>query len=166
MSDGEFPISGDPLRRWLRTDFAATLSSGKSGKAILEELRGQGVRIRTSEFYAIRRQVLAERNLEQIFREHIREYDPNGLIPAAWHSTEHGLNLRSQYLYRVRVTGYDNVTNEWVERISSISSNEQMSVSQIKDEMTSHLTLGIDSDPISIESMDMHSALARPGTWG
>jgi len=166
MPDGEFPISGEPLRRWLRTDFAATLSSGISGKKILEELRGQGVRIRTSDLYAIRRQVLEERNLEQIFREHIEEYDPNGLIPAKWHSTEHGLNLRTQYLYRVRVTGHYMTTGAWGERISSISSNEQLSVSQIKDEVTSNLTLGIDTDPMYIENMDMQSALARPGTWG
>jgi len=164
MPDGEFPISGEPLRRWLRTDFAATLSSGISGKKILEELRGQGVRIRTSDLYAIRRQVLEERNLEQIFREHIEEYDPNGLIPAAWHSTEHGLNLRTEYLYRVRVTGYDMKTGAWVERISSLSSNEQLSVSQIKDEVTSNLTLGIDTDPMYIDNMEMQSALARPGT--
>ena len=164
MPDGEFPISGEPLRRWLRTDFAATLSSGISGKKILEELRGQGVRIRTSDLYAIRRQVLEERNLEQIFREHIEEYDPNGLIPAAWHSTEHGLNLRTQYLYRVRVTGHRMTTGEWVERISSLSSNEQLSVSQIEDEMTAQLTLGIDTEPMYIDNMYMQSALARPGT--
>ena len=165
MPGGIFPIRGEELRNWLRTDFRGIFTSGLSGAESLRALRDFGVEIRTQDFYAIRREVIAQYEREQAFQEQIEDYESNALIPAAWHSTTHGLNLRTQFLYRVRVTGFDMLTGEPVERIFSVGSDDQLTVGQVKSTITSELVTDPQHYQTEIEDIDLISCMARPDSW-
>jgi hypothetical protein len=160
-----FPLFGEELRNWLRTAGQKLFTGDLSGAEALDLLREAGGQIRTADFYAIRREVLYEYNLEQYYKQQLAEYDENSLIPAAWHSTTHGLELSTNFLYRVKVTGYDPITGEPVERWLSVGSDDQLTKSQVIDWLGSMLEENKDSCPIDIEDMEIESALARADYW-
>jgi hypothetical protein len=160
-----FPLFGEELRNWLMTAGQKLFTGDLSGAEALELLREAGGQIRTADFYAIRREVLYEYNLEQYNKQKLAEYDENGLIPAAWHSTTHGLELSTNFLYRVKVTGYDSITGEPVERWFSVGSDDQLTKAQVSGSLSSMLEADKDYYHTDIEDMEIESALARADYW-
>jgi len=156
---------GAELRNWLRTSFQGIFTSGLSGRDALAMFRDFGGQIRTSDFYSIRREVLEEYNRQQEYTRQLAAYDPYALIPAGWHSTDHGLNLSTQFLYRVEVTGFDRETFEPVTRYLSVASDRQMTPSEVLAGANWILIETPESLSLEMGEAEIVGSMARPDTW-
>lgn len=155
---GLFPLFGDELRNWLRTSGEQffTQHTGAEGLALAREF---GMQIRTSDFYDIRREVLDL----QLHQEQLSGLSENTLIPIAWTSFDHGLNLSENFQYRFDVTGTTISTGESFERRYAVSSMYQLSPQDAANQLTSMLMNAEDESAMTINSMDLSSSLGNPG---
>jgi len=156
-----FPLGGDELRNWLRTSGSGLFESFTSGADILEILRSEGAAIRTSDFYAIRRQVLERVQTDQ----RMLDYGGDQLIPAAWHMDDHGWNLSQDYLYIVKVRGEDPLTYDPVEKFMSVSSSRQMTTEEVFDELNAMIIGEEEFYEIIPTDFELDRALVRPGVY-
>lgn len=156
-----FPISGEQLRSWLRSQAQGLFTTFTTGAEALEWLRSEGASIRTQDFYEIRRSVLTE-------MEHAREiqsFDYNQLIPAAWHTDDHGWELSRNYLYVVRVDGVDPDTYDIVTKYLSVASDRQLTQADVFDQLGGMVEGQEDFYGIMIESYSLEKALVLPGVF-
>lgn len=137
-------LRGEALRNWLRTDGAGIFSAFNTGAGALDFARELGVAIRTQDFYTIRNEVLSVIESSQS----LSDYPTNQLVPLAWHVQDHGLELSSNFQYRVHMFGADReegvLSSQWV----TVASDRQLTIDQIKDVARSFLGEGGDSDRI------------------
>ena len=157
-----FPLQGDSLRNWLRTAGQMIFTEFDTGIEALDFLRLNGAAIRTSDFYDIRREVLATHT----YTDMLLTYPDNQLIPAAWHVADHGLDLSTDYLYRFKVFGEDPGTGDEITSYFAISSDRQLSPGQAKDLLGSMIVGEADFYEIVVSGIEMDSALVRPGVFG
>ncbi len=161
LPESEFPIKGDALRDWLRTAGQSVFTAFESGTDALTWLRDQGASIRTADFYDIRRQVLEIGK----YQEQVSRVLESNLIPAAWHITDHGLELSEQFLYRLKVNGTDPATGEEISKFFAIKSGRQLTPGEAMDQLGDMLAGEEETYEIEVESMQVTAALARPDTF-
>lgn len=159
MLPGSFPFSGQALQNWLRTSGQQIFTSFETGAEGLEFLRSQGASIRDSSFYEIRREVLGL----QKYQEQLSHIGENNLLPAAYHVSDHGLELSNNFLYRVQVGGFDPVTGEQVDKFFAISSNRQLTPGEVIDNLGAMIEGESVFYEIEAEDYTVISALAKPG---
>lgn len=162
MLPDEFPFSGQALQNWLRTSGQQIFTQFETGAEALEYLRSQGAAIRDSTFYDIRREVLGL----QLYQEQLGRISEDNLLPAAYHVENHGLNLSEDFLYRVKVDGFDPMTNEPVTKYFAISSDHQMTPGEVVDNLSTMIEGESVFYEVQPEEYTVTSALARPGVFG
>jgi len=120
---------GDALRNWLRTDGAGIFSAFKTGEAALDFARDAGLQIRTQDFYAIRRQVLAVIDSAQP----LLNYPTNQLIPLNWHVSDHGLELTTDFQYRIHLFGVDPESGYLQDKWMTVASDRQLTQNEVQE---------------------------------
>jgi len=153
------PKVGEGLFNSLRTAGSRLFKEYPSGAQLLSDLREGGVRIATSMFYDIRRQVLGLSRYE----EQISNLLPGTLIPKAWTDIKHGLSLSGEYLYRLRYDIIDPDTGKAEETFTSLLSNEQLTVLEVKEQVLRVIDETPTSQATSIENLELFQAMQRPG---
>ena len=147
-------LQGESLRNWLRTDGAGIFSAFSTGIDALEFARELGVSIRTSDFYQIRREVLAQiESAQPLFG-----YPDNQLIPYAWHETNHGMDFSTEFTYRVHEFGRDRNTGVLRDQWVSVASDRIMTRNEIIETARQYVGERGDSDRIT----DVHYAEIEP----
>jgi hypothetical protein len=161
MLPDNFPVTGQPLRNWLNTAGQGLILSFDKASHALDFIRGAGIAIRTSDFYAIYNSV------HQRFNQSATLYDlpGNTLIPIALTDTTHNYNLSTNFLYRFNVIGTDPHTGDPVNRFMAVGSNRQLTSNEAAEALD-NLISGEEAH-YNIESMSyvLDGALARPGLW-
>lgn len=158
MFPDEFPLSGQALQNWLRTDGQRIFTDSESGAQGLELLRSLGASIRDSVFYQIRREVLSL----GLYTEALQNRPDEQLIPLAWTTDKHGLDISSDFLYRVKASGIDPNTGETIERFFSVASGNQLTPGQVKDIIGSMVIGEEGFYGILVDSFELFEALRRP----
>ena len=149
------------MRDWLRTAGQQIFTGFDTGAESLEYLRSIGGGIRTEDFYGIRREVLSLGK----YTESLVSYTDNQLVPMAWHNSTHGLQLSSNFLYRMKVTGTDPNTGDAVEKFFAISSDSQLTPGEAKD-ILGGMIVGEESFyEVSVDTIDLHEALVAGGYY-
>lgn len=147
-------MRGEALRNWLRTDGAAIFRSFSTGVEALDYVRELGLAIRSQDFYAIRREVL------EVTSSSIKlmNYPDNQLIPLNWHVKNHGLELSSDFQYRINMIGADQNTgilkNQWM----TIASDRQLTPNEVREAARSYVGEG----GASGEIQDVHFGEIEP----
>lgn len=154
-----FPQSGEGLFNSLRTSGSRLFKEYSSGASLLSDLREGGVRIATSMFYDIRRQVLGLVRYE----EQISKLLPGSLIPKSWTDKLHGLSISGKYLYRLRYDIIDPDTGEAETSFSSLLSNEQLTVLEVKQQALRVIDETPDSERTTMENLELFQAMERSG---
>lgn len=126
---------------------------------MLGELRGLGLKIRTQDFFDIRRDVLGLRKYE----EQIKGLNPATRVPRAWINDSHGWDLKSDFLYRVEVTGLDPNTGEQVQGFYSLRSDKEFPVGDIEAGLISKLVGEEDFYDIIVQDARVYQAMSRAG---
>ena len=160
-----FPLIGDELRNWLRTAGQGLFTTGLTGQDALNMLRYFGGQIRTSDFYAIRRDVLRDQSSQQTLVGDMQGYDVNALIPAAWHSDLVQPGQRRDFLYYVKVTGTDIDTGLPREQYYGYSSDRQLSFGQLEEHASEDAVRSEDTYRMTDVTVEIVSAYAKPGRW-
>jgi len=150
-------LSGQAIRNWLRTDGAGIFRAFESGNQALQYIRSHLGAIRTQDFYDIRRQVLSL----QTAGDALRGYNTSQLIPRAWHSTDHGLNLSSQFLYRIELFGFDSNTGQIKNQTMSVATDRQLTIDQVQDVARSYIGEGGESGDIVLQNFGDVVAMER-----
>lgn len=142
-------LKGDALRNWLRTDGAGVFRAFESGVQAVDYLRGLGIGIRTQDFYAIRREVLSVQ--DSAIR--VQDYPGDQLIPRAWHASDHGLNLTTDFQYRIELFGHDPNTGEIRHNYMTIASDRQLTQHQIQDAARNYIGQGGASGDLMLDAI-------------
>lgn len=154
-----FPASrGEALRNWLRADGASIFSQFDNVAETLAWARGEGLAIRTSDFYDIAREI-KDRTAN---RDTLLAWAEEQLIPLADHSSEHGLSLSRNFLYTVNINGINNETGELQVFYQSFSSDRQMTPQQLFTLTESYVAGAPDVYGYTVENMSMEQALVSP----
>jgi len=161
MSPIDFPLEGDKLRSFLLHDGWKLLTAFDSGAATLDFLRDNGMKIRTQDFYEIRRAVLNMQSQSDV----LPSVPGNELVPLAEHVTIHGWDLSQNFLYRFRVDGVDPKTELAVTKYFAISSNKQLSPNEAADILGGMIVGEEEFYEVRAEHIELVGALARPGLW-
>lgn len=122
-------LTGRALNNWLRTDGAGIFSAFENGAEALEFMRDLGANVATSTFYRIRSEVLNVVASSQP----LLDYPSDQLIPLAWHVSDHGLDLSSDYQYRIHLYGSDSTTGLLKDQWMTVASDRQLTIDQVKD---------------------------------
>lgn len=165
MSPGLFTelvglLRGEKLRNWLLTDGAAIFAAFETGKEALDFFREGGGAIRTADFYAIRKQVLNRTESGNP----LTDYPSNQLIPINWHVIDHGLELSSDFLYNIKLIGYDQKSGILKEQWMGVASDRQLTQDQIKEVARSYVGEGGESGEIKDYIFGEIEPLARNWT--
>lgn len=113
-----------------------------SGSELLGWLRGVGLGIRTSDFYAIRDQRLSG----PPFQDDFLIAEDNEVLPLGWMENQDQWNMRTRYMYLVNVVAKNTITGE-VEQIHKlVGSDELLTKDEIYDRLDELMT-GLGSDP-------------------
>lgn len=147
-------LRGDALRNWLRTDGAGIFQAFETGADALDFARNLGLQIRTQDFYSIRREVL---NVVESSQP-LLTYPENELIPLNWHVSDHGLELSSDFQYRVHMFGADSATGILKSQWMTIASDRQLTMNEVKEVARSYVGEG----GVSGEIEDFHFAEIEP----
>lgn len=131
-------LRGDALRNWLRTDGAGIFTAFNTGSSALEFARSAGLQVRTQDFYAIRREVLAVVDSSQP----LLNYPGNQLIPLNWHVSDHGLDLSSEFQYRIHMFGADQNTGILKDQWMTVASDRQLTSDQVREVARSYVGEG------------------------
>ena len=150
-------LKGDAIRNWLRTDGAGIFSAFESGVEALSFIREHLGAIRTQDFYDIRRQVLDVATSGQ----RLQDYDTSQLIPQAWHATDHGLNLSTEYQYRIELFGYDPNTGQIKSQHMTVAADRQLTSDQVQDVARSYLGEGGESGDIVLSRFGQIEPMKR-----
>jgi hypothetical protein len=121
-------LSGRALNNWLRTSGAALIRSFETGADALRYLTENGVDIARSTFYDIRKQVLdlSSSSLR------LANYETERLVPLNWHVKNHGLNLTTDFQYRLHMFGTDPETGLVKDQWVTIVSDRQLTVGEVQ----------------------------------
>lgn len=138
-------LRGDALVNWLRTDGAALFELFPTRDEVGGYLRELGVQISNETLGTVRREVLNV--LES--SNNLIGYPDNQLVPLNWHVTDHGLNLTTDFQYRIHLFGADPDTGLLRDRWMTIASNIQLTTNEIKDVARSYIGEGAASGEIS-----------------
>jgi len=147
-------LQGDSLRNWLRTDGAGLFTAFDTGSEALGFARELGLQIRTQDFYAIRREVL---NVA-VSSQPLLEYPDNQLIPLNWHVSDHGLELSSEFQYRIHMYGADSGTGILKSQWMTVASDRILTMDEVKEVARSYVGEG----GVSGEIEDFHFAEIEP----
>jgi len=147
-------LRGDSLRNWLRTDGAGLFTAFESGRAAYDFAESLGMQIRLQDFYAIRREVL---NVVQSSQP-LLDYPDNQLIPLNWHVSDHGLELSSEFQYRVHMYGADSGTGILKSQWMTVASDRILTMDEVKEVARSYVGEG----GVSGEIEDFHFAEIEP----
>ena len=147
-------LSGQSFYNWLRTDGQGIFTAFETGIKALNFLRELGSGIRTQVFYEIRREVLAVAASSQP----LLDYPDNQLVPLNWHVQDHGLELSSEFQYRIHMYGSDQETGVLKDQWMTIASDRQLTPDQIKEVARSYVGEGGTSGQIE----DYHFAEIEP----
>lgn len=140
-NDFEVPagtLQGDALRNWLRTDGAGIFTAFETGIEALDFAREAGLKIRTQDFYSIRREVL---NVVESSQPLIN-YPENELIPWNWHVTDHGLDLSTDFQYRIHLFGSDPDSGFLKDQWMTVASDRQLTIDEVREVARSYVGEG------------------------
>jgi len=150
-------LSGQALRNWLRTDGQGIFTAFKTGAQALDFMREHFGAIRTQDFYNIRREVLSVvESSKPIFG-----YPTDQLIPRAWHITDHGLQLSSEFQYRIDIIGHDPLTGELKEQWMTVAADRQLTQNEVQEVARSYIGEGGESGEIVLASFGEIQPLMR-----
>jgi hypothetical protein len=147
-------LRGDELRNWLRTDGAGLFTAFDTGVEALSFARDLGLAIRTQDFYEIRRQVLNVAESSQP----LLNYPDNQLIPLNFHVQDHGLDLTTEFQYRIHMYGADENTGLLKGQWMTVASDRQLTIDEVKEVARSYVGEG----GVSGEIMDFQFAEVEP----
>ena len=147
-------LRGEQLRNWLRTDGAGIFSAFESGAQALEFARELGLQIRTQDFYSIRNEVLSVIEISQP----LFNYPDNQLIPLNWHVQSHGMELSTEFQYRIHLYGSDQNTGVLKSQWMTVASDRQLTMDEVKETARSYVGEG----GVSGEIQDFHFAEIQP----
>lgn len=119
-----YPTGPGDVRKWLFNNVSPNLFRSLSGNAFLDLLKGQGLGIRRTDFFEIRREILGYER----FEEQIKALKPETRVPRAWFNTANEFELNKDFQYRFTVTGTDPITGESKEQIFSWLSDVEVNV--------------------------------------
>jgi hypothetical protein len=137
-------LSGQSFYNWLRTDGSGLFTAFETGQAALDFLRELGSGIRTQEFYKIRREVLSLAEA----RDKLLGYVTNQLIPLNWHDQNHGLQLTTEFQYRIELFGADPETGTLSLKYMTIASNRQLTIDEVHEAARNYVGEGQPSGQI------------------
>lgn len=137
-------LRGDALVNWLRTDGAAIFELFPTRDEAAGFLRDLGVKISNATLGQVRNEVL---NVLQSANNLIG-YPDNQLIPLNWHVSDHGLDLTSDFQYRIHVFGADRETGLLNDQWFTIASDRQLTRNEVVDAAGSYVGEGGDSDRV------------------
>jgi len=130
-----------------------------SGASILQSMREAGRGIRTSDFYEIQRQRLAQPIGEQDFQE----LPVGALIPRAWFREDHGLELSRKAHYRFKVYYRDLETGDTGFLVRHVSSDWQLDPDEATALISQYYPLGLEYQGFVIEDIAIFDVWAKPG---
>lgn len=131
-------LEGQALKNWLRTDGAGIFTAFETGAEALDFIRNYNVAIRTADFYAIRREVL---NVVESSQP-LLDYPTNQLIPYNWHVSDTGLDLSTDFQYRIHLFGADPDEGVLKDRWMTVASNRQLTIDEIQEVARSYVGEG------------------------
>lgn len=122
-------LRGQELRNWLRTDGIGLFRTFGTTSEALSFARDLGLQIRTQDFYSIARQV------QNVITsgDKLMGYSTDQLIPLAWHVQDHGMELSSEFQYRIQMFGADSATGFLKSQWMTIASDRQLTIDEVKD---------------------------------
>lgn len=139
MTDEEQPrLTAAQRRAYIRTQIPFVTWLNKSGKDLLQELQDRGYGIRSSDFYAIRREKIAPSDLEQA----VKHLHPNETVPVSYAQAKPDWKLSKQYLMQYKVVGIDPKTKEQKTSIFAAAFDEPPSLGQAQEAILSMLEGG------------------------
>jgi hypothetical protein len=150
-------LSGNAIRNWLRTDGAGIFRAYETGVEALDFIRSHLGAIRTQDFYEIRRQVLSVQTASDV----LSGYPTSQLIPLAWHNTDHGLNLSSEFQYRIELFGFDPNTGQIKNQFMTVAADRQLTSDQVQDVARSYVGEGGESGEIVLSSFGEITPMKR-----
>ena len=152
------PLSGEGLRGWLRGTFFPKLGEDNSGASLLSALREQGAKIKTADFYSIRRQTLGLK----VHEESIRKAATEQLVPHAYINQKHGLDLNADFHYRMVGTGINPQTGEETKVYYSWGSNTELTPTQAKSVILDAISADPNDYKVIVSKLDLFQVLAKP----
>ena len=155
----EAPVSGKALRGWLRTNFPRWMWETYSGAEILRALRAAGKGIRTQDFYAIRRQVLAT----PVHEEDLQSLPDDVLIPRRWFREDHGLSLSTAAHYRFRVWVEDTETGERFAVVRHLATDLHLTPGEAREMMSQYYPRGLPYEGFRVVDVELFDVWAQPG---
>lgn len=121
-------LEGRALNNWLRTGGSSLFRIFETGADALRYLQSQGLEVPSSTFYRIRQEVLDVSNSST----RLVNYDGDSLIPLNWHVKSHGLDLSTDYQYRIQLIGNDADTGLLKEEWMTVVSDRQLTKNEVQ----------------------------------
>ena len=128
-----YPTGPGDVRKWLYNNVGPGVFRSLTGNAFLDLLKGAGLGIRRTDFFAIRRDVLGYER----FEEQIKALKPETRVPRAWFNSPTEFEMSKDFQYRFKVTGTDPITGESIEQVFSWGSDIEVSVDVAEASITS-----------------------------
>lgn len=160
-SPGDFPLTGEGLRGFLEHSYLPAVVHDNSGASILKAIRAVGGKIRTDDFYVIRRRVLGI----TVHQEALTANPDDISIPVSYYNDTHEWQLNTKFLYKFDVRGIDPVTGEPVETGFHLGSDRELTKEEAYNQLSSKLMGLSEYYGVSDYEMEMVAALATPGAF-
>lgn len=160
-----FPGPAEPLftadarRSWITHNIPQSVWQTQSGAAILRELSEQGLGIRRTDFFAVRREVLDLGRYE----DQILDLQPDSLVPRSWmHERPYTeLTSKAQYRYKMTVTDLDTGESKVITR--ALSSNRHLTPQEATDMVRGLFTIPSATSNYQVDEVDLFEVWVRPG---
>ncbi|KKN10529.1 hypothetical protein LCGC14_1035740 [marine sediment metagenome] len=160
--DSSKPLAGVEPLGYLYGNFPQQQFQERSGNAILDDLRGMGLKVRDQDFFDARRNMMGLALHEQ----QIRGLRPETRVPLSWINEDHGWDIKTDFLYRIEVTGLDPNTGEEITQLRSRGMMKEHPVGDVEADLISLMVDEIDPYDIIITGALVYQVLARPGVLG
>lgn len=128
------------------------------GIRILEGLREVGLGISPSDFYSIRRDVLAGFEREEVFTDISSE----GLLPISRFREDHGASLSMALQYRYTITATDMETGEQIELNRSLSGDVHYTHGEAIENCAGYFTTLLEKYKLRIDEITLDDIWKNP----
>lgn len=129
----------------------------QSGNAMLQQLRGLGMKIRRQDFQGIRREVLGFER----FEERVRATPRTRRVAKAFINKEPPWKMKQKYLYRFEVLGAHPDTGDGLTMFFSIYSDSELTVEAAEGKMFASLIAAPEFYRIVIEQANLRQVIRR-----
>ncbi len=152
------PESSKGIRAFLRFNLRHEVFQNNTGSAILSELKGRGLGIRSQDFFRIRNEVLNEDK----FKAAISVLPDNEFVPQAQWNTDHGIEISKNLQYKFKVAGRDKTTGRFTTRFYNLASDTEKTQAEIENELFQILANDPEAYQLDVTKVELDYILARP----